>query len=153
MHCGQATSYGTLVQRLRISVQSYQFPCISQVFPSCYLYTRLNLPDLRLKSRTNHLHNFTHPNRNEQGFGWAYIRTHTWAPTGVWWMFMEAKGSVVCILSLGSHKKCFPSHATHGHQVACTRREDIKMCFCTTKDEDPRMEKFYALFLKHSTSM
>lgn len=68
-------------------------------------------------------------------------------------MFMEAKGSLVCILSLNSHKKSFPLHTALGHQVVCAQREDIKMCFRTTKDEDPCMEKFYVLFLKHCISM
>lgn len=63
-------------------------------------------------------------------------------------MLMEAKGLVVCILSLESHKKCFVLHTGLGHQVTCAQREDIKAASHTNKDEDRGMGSFYVLFPK-----
>lgn len=78
-------------------------------------YTQLILPDLYLKSWTNHPQNFIHWNKNEQGFGWAsstHIQRYPQEVGGCLWrqkalqsvfyLWTSIKNTSLCIKPLGT---------------------------------------------------
>lgn len=147
-HVNIVTSYGTLVHFLRVLVQSYEFRCISPIFPSCYLDTWLILPDPNLKSQPTIL--IAPHTETKRWAGLQPAHLYTQAPRGVWWMLMEAKGFVVCVLSLDSHKKKNPLPFAYRPWAPGYpgQREDIKAGSYRKRDEDCDMGRFYVLFPK-----